>query len=329
MERQKNFLQHVVSDKRLLPIEEELISLIKEKIRDKIALNVSEVFRQYSHPLYDCFLLVADKRAFYLKVNLSPDIPNSWDWLCIKNFNFHPQILCSSSEDDEFKFILFEIPKGLFAEDVSNSILSPKLNLATTFAKSLNEIHSTKISENDSTLQIYESFLPMDSMRIYSKYPIIDLFPTLKFIFTKIYKPNPEHCGLCHFDLDLENIIYTGSEFKFINFEYSANANKYLDIWLAKTLLNCSDQSFSLFLQNFESNEIEILMKYKPISYYFNFAYFNSKIIAEYMTFGLRNPVKLKYWINQSSIFYSKISSNLYVEKDIDKSINEFYYLWK
>jgi hypothetical protein len=328
MERQRNFLQYVVSDKKLLPIEEEFLLSVKDRIENVTGLSIDHVYKQYSNPLYDCFLATANQRSFYLKVNLSPDLPNSWDWLSKKDFDLHPKVLCSSSPELEFKFIFFEIPKGILAEDISNSILSPRLNLTKIFTSCINRMHSTKIGENDNTKKIYESFLPPESIRIYSKYPVVDLFSTLKFAFDNIYKSNLDHCGLCHFDLSPENIIYTGSDFKFINFEYSAHANKYLDIWLAKSLLNCSDQTFSYFLQGLDQKEVENIMSYKPASYYFNFAYFNSKIIAEYMTFGLRDPVKLRYWIKQSSIFYPKISSKLYVEKAVDKSINDFYYLW-
>lgn len=329
MERQRNFLQYVVSDKKLLPIEEELLSFVKDRIKNLTNLTIDHIYKQYSSPLYDCFLAIVGKKSFYLKVNLSPDLPNSWDWLSAKDFEFHPKITCASLPEDEFKFIFFEIPKGIFAEDISNSILSPKLNLTKIFTNCLNRMHSVKISETDDTRKIYESFLPAESIRIYSKYPVVDAFSTLKFAFNNIYKSNLDHCGLCHFDLSLENVIYTGSDFKFINFEYSGNANKYLDIWLVKSLLNCSDQTFSYFLEGLDQNEVQNIMSYKTASYYFNFAYFNSKIIAEYMTFGLRDPVKLRRWINQSSIFYPKISDKLYIEKDIDKSIKNFYYLWK
>jgi len=329
MEKQKNLPQYTASNKKLLPIEEEFLSDISKNIESKFKFKISNIFKHYSNPLYDCFFIAAENRPFFLKVNLSPEAPNSWELLVQNNFDFHPVILDTSSSEDEFKFIFFELPKGMFANDISNYLLSPKLNLTKLFARDYNKIHSFKFSENDETLFLHESFLPRDAMRIYRKYPIVDLFSTLKIVFQEMYKPNPSHCNFCHFDLNLENIIYTGSEFKFINFEYSSNANKYLDIWLTKTLLNCSDSAFNNFLENYNSNEIEKIFQYEEISNHFIFSYFNSKIIAEYMTFGLRDPVKLKYWINQSSFFYSKIANKLYIEKDIDKLIRDFYYLWQ
>jgi thiamine kinase-like enzyme len=329
MEKQKNFLQHTVSNKKLLPIEEEFLYEVKNKIEFKVSGKITQVFKHKETPLYDSFLIVIDNRPFLLKLNLSPDAPNSWDLLVKKNYDFHPQILHSSLQDDEFKFLFFEVPKGMFANEISNYLLSPKLKLAEIFARDLKKIHANSIAAEDQTAFIHDCFLPRDAMKIYNKYPIVDLFSTARNIFKEIYKPNLSHCAFCHFDLNPENIIYTGSEFKFVDFEYSANGNKYIDIWLTKALLNCSDFSFSKFLENFDREDLEILMRYESIANHFIFAYFNSKIIAEYMTFALRDPIKLKYWINQSFAFYLKIANELYIEKDVDKSIREFYDLWK
>jgi hypothetical protein len=73
----------------------------------------------------------------------------------------------------------------------------------------------------------------------------------------------------------------------------------------------------------------KVLYQYKEQSRLFNFAYFNSKIISEYITFGIKNPSKLKYWINQSEACYEDISNKLFVSKTLDKLIRDFYYLWK
>ena len=329
MEKQKNFLQYTVNNKKLLPIEEEFLSSICDKLESKFKFKISNILKEHSSPLYDCFALIADNRPFFLKVNVSPDTPNSWDLLSKEKLSFHPSIIDSSSPEEEFKYIFFELPKGIFANDISNYILSSKLNLTDIFTRDYKKIHSCTFSSEDETVAMYNSLLPIESMRIYRKYPIVDVFSVLKILFAETYKKNPSHCNFCHFDLCLENIIYTGSEFKFINFEYSCNGNKYLDMWLTKTLLNCSDDMFDRFIGAYGKTELDLIYSYEELSNYFIFAYFNSKIISEYMTFGVRDPVKLKYWIEQSSIFYSKISHNLYLEKNIDKSIRDFYYLWK
>ena len=152
--------------------------------------------------------------------------------MSVNNFNFHPKIICYSGKEDEFKFICFEVPKGVFASDISNYILSPKLNLAKTFISDFSSIHSVKLGGEDKTVEVFNSFLPKETMMIYKTYPIVELFSTAKNSFKSLYNSNLSHCGLCHFDVSPENIIYTGSEFKFINFEYAANANIYLDLSL-------------------------------------------------------------------------------------------------
>lgn len=328
MEKQKNRLQFVKNEATLLPIEEEFVLLIKGKIESKLNCKVNGWKKYYTHPLYDCFLFVADNRPFFLKINLSPDVPNSWMELWSNNFSFHPKIVCHSESEDEFKFLCFEVPKGTFLSDLSNYPLSPKLNIQRSFANLFKDLHSIKLSTEDKTVDVFNSFLPKESLTIFKTYPVVDVFSTAKIIFKQAYKENIDHCGLCHFDFSSENIIYTGEDLKIINFEYSANANIYLDMWLAKQILNCSDIVFDNFLSLLPEKYSNNILIYKDLSYLFNFAYFNSKIISEYMTFGLRNPPKLKYWINQSKSCYINIQDKLFVQKDIDKLICDFYYLW-
>lgn len=333
MERQKNYLQLAGSDKTLLPIERELLSSVLKKIEFNTGLRVTDYQKYYSHALYDCFLIICgekeNKTPYFLKVNLSPDLPNSWAELAAGNFTFHPKIICSSSNEDEFKFICFQVPKGIFLSHISKYPLNPKLNIQRAFISTLNEMHKIKISNEDKTIDIFNSMLPRESMMIFKTYPIVDLFASLKIIFKQNYKSDITACGLCHFDLSPENIIYNGEEIKFINFEYSGNANIYLDTWLAKQTLNCSEDVFDKILESLPKDEAQKVYAYQELSYLFNFAYFNSKIVSEYITFGVSNSYKFKYWINQSEACYNKIFNKLFVEKKIDKLIRDFYYLWK
>ena len=329
MEKQKNYLQFVKTEKTLLPIEEEFLFSVKEKIENKLGSKISKWEKHYSHPIYDCFLIVVNDRPLLTKVNLSPDLPNFWKELWINNFEFHPSIVCHSDELDEFQFICFEIPKGIFLSDLSSSPLNKKFNLEKIFLSTLDKMHSTKLLQKDCTIDVLNSFLPRESISICKKYPVVELFPSVKFLFNKAYKENIDHCGLCHFDLSHENIIYTGKELKLINFEYAANANIYLDIWLAKEILNCPESLFDELLKFSNKEKIQTIYSYKELSDIFNFAYFNSKIISEYITFGLRDPISLKKWINKSEIFYTKIQDKLFVDKTLDKLIRDFYYLWK
>jgi hypothetical protein len=207
--------------------------------------------------------------------------------------------------------------------------LSPKLNLQKAFAQSVSDMHSVKLSSVDDTVNIFNSFLPKEAVMIFKTYPVANLFSTCRIVFKQMYKSNIEHCGLCHFDLSAENIIYTGSEIKFINFEYAANANTYLDMLLAKQTLNCSESVFESFASLLPKAKIYELRSYEELSHLFNFAYFNSKIVSEYMTFGLRDPIKLKFWLNKSEESYDRIFGKLFVEKPVDKFIRDFYYLWK
>ena len=97
--------------------------------------------------------------------------------------------------------------------------------------------------------------------------------------FKSEYKYNPDDIRLCHFDLDVKNIIYTGSDFKLINFEYAANANIYIDLLLAKETLNASDYTFDAFLSAYDISKAK-LKPYYEASDLFIFAYLNSKIIS-------------------------------------------------
>lgn len=329
MERQRNLLQSVKNEVDILPIEEEFLSSTKKVIENKLRYPV-RFHRKYEvHPIYDCYLITGNDKPFLLKVNLSPDAPNSWDLLSKGNHDFHPEVICSSDESDEFKFICFEVPKGMFLSEISNYPLSPKLKLQNTFLRDLKRMHSVKIKDEDETVKVFDSFLPREAMMVAKTYPVVQLFSTARMLFKNMYKLNAQDCGLCHFDLSPENIIYTGTDIKFINFEYSANANIYLDMLLAKETLNCSNQTFEDLCESLPATVRDKLFSNKNISYLFNFAYFNSKITSEYITFGLRNPTKLKYWINRSEYFYNKIFDQLFVEKQLDKLIRDFYYLWK
>lgn len=329
MERQRNPLQSVKNEVDILPIEEEFLSSTKKVIEKKLQHPIRLCRKYEVHPIYDCYLITGNDKPFLLKVNLSPDAPNSWELLSKSNYDFHPEVICSSSESDEFKFICFEVPKGMFLSEISNYPLSPKLKLQNTFLRDLKLVHSVKIKDEDETIKVFDSFLPREAMMVAKKYPVAQLFSTAKMVFKKIYKPDVEDCGLCHFDLSPENIIYTGTDIKFINFEYSANANIYLDMLLAKETLNCSNQTFEDLCKSLPKTTCDKFLFNKEASYLFNFAYFNSKITSEYITFGLRNPPKLKYWINRSEYFYNKIFDKLFVEKQLDKLIRDFYYLWK
>lgn len=328
MEKQKNYLRFARNDKTILPIEEEFLSSIKKKIENKIDAPVSKWEKYKSQPIYDSFLMIVNDRPLLTKVNLSPDLPNFWKELSDNNLEFHPKIICHSDELDEFQFICHEIPKGIFFSDLSNYPLARKLNIQRAFLSTIDKLHKTKIATDDNTIKMIDSFLPRESMSIYKTYPVVGLFSAVKLIFKKLYISNNEHLGLCHFDLSHENIIYTGEDIKLINFEYACHGNIYLDIWLAKETLNCSDTTFDDLTALFPNENVKTLYSYQEASLFFNFAYFNSKIISEYITFGLRDPIKLKFWINKSEGIYNQISDKLFLDKSIDKLIRDFYYLW-
>lgn len=328
MENQKNFVQVQSENKSLLPIEEEMLEGVVSVIEDKLNFKINTIYKEHSYPLYDLFLFIANDKAYALKINLSPDLPNFWEELSSNNFAFHPKILGVSDDSHDFKFLCYELPNGTKLSDISNYPLDPKLKINNIFAKSLKTMHETKISDIDKTLEIFDSFLPVEGYGVYRHFPIVDLFTILKASFRNKYTSNLEDCGLCHFDLTPENIFLDQNNFKFVNFEYSGNANFYLDLWLAKDILNISDDSFYKFFQ-FYSIDFQKLNSYQEVSRLFNFAYFNSKILSEYMTFGTRDPISLKYWINKSNQNYEKIAYKLFIQKTLDKSIRDFYNLWK
>jgi len=329
MERQRNLLQSVKNEVDILPIEEEFLYSTKKVIEKKLGHAIRLCKKHEVHPIYDCYLIAGNDKPFLLKVNLSPESPNSWDMLSKNNYDFHPEVICSSGESGEFKFICFEVPKGMFLSDISNYPLSPKLKLQNIFLRDFKRMHSVKTKDEDETIKVFDSFLPREAMMVAKRYPVAQLFSTAKMVFKQMYKSDIQDCGLCHFDLSPENIIYTGTDIKFINFEYSANANIYLDTLLAKETLNCSDKTFEDLCELLPKDMRDKLFFNKDVSDLFNFAYFNSKITSEYITFGLRNPSKLKYWINKSEYFYNKIFDKLFVGKELDKLIRDFYYLWK
>jgi thiamine kinase-like enzyme len=328
MENQKNFVQHVIQNNDILPIERELIDDIKRSIELKLGAEISSIEKYSTEVLYDCYMAISGSLPLMIKVNLSPDTPNFWKELVENNFSFHPKIICASQKEDINKFICFELPKGIFLSDVSNYPLNSKFNFINFFARDIKKIHQLKLKNEDDTLQVFNGMCPFEASMIYDPFPIAQLIGSLRTLFKKNYQSNIDDCGLCHFDLCPENIIFSNKEFKFLNFEYAANANIYIDIWAAREALNVSDQSFLNFINTYEVNKTK-LHSYRQAADMFVFAYFNSKIIAEYMTFGVRNHIKLKHWINKSETYYYKIAHKLFIEKKLDNTIRQFYNLWK
>lgn len=328
MENQKNFVQHVIQNNDILPIEREFVNDIKRCIESKLGTQVSSLQKHSIEVLYDCYTAISEKKPLMIKINLSPDTPNFWRELVENNFSFHPKIICASQENDINKFICFELPKGVFLSDVSDHPLSPKLNFINYFARDIKKIHKIKIKNEDETLKIFNGMCPFEASMIYDQFPTAQLIGSIRSYFKNIYHSDIDDCGLCHFDLCSKNIIYSDKEFKFLNFEYAANANIYIDIWSAREALNVSDQSFLNFINCYEVNKAK-LHYYRQAADAFIFAYFNSKIIAEYMTFGVRNHIDLRRWINKSEIYYCKIAHKLFIEKKLDNKIRQFYNLWK
>lgn len=328
MENQRNYVQHVVKNNEILPIEEEFLFELKQLIESRLGSPIERIEKYSTEVLYDSFLFVCKGKPLIAKVNLSPDLPNFWKELCEREFPFHPKILCHSKESDAVKFICFELPKGIFLSHISDYPFSVKPDFIRPFVKSLKLMHETKVSDKDQTVDIFNSFCPMEASMIVGTFPVAYLMGTLKILFKNIYKPDIEDCGLCHFDLSPKNIIHSNNEFKFVNFEYAANANIYIDMWLGKEALNVSDQTFSKFVDLYDLNKNK-LHAHRLAADMFTFAYFNSKIIAEYMTFGLRDHLNLKYWINKSRESYLKVSNKLFVDKKLDNQIIKFYNLWK
>jgi len=328
MEKQRNFLQYAVRNSNILPIENEMLVVVCDRLHEELGEIVSHREKIHSDIMFDSYFVLVGKRSFLLKVNLSPDLPNFWKELSELNLPFHPKIAACSKEDDEFKFIVYETPKGWYAHEISNYILSPKLGLEQKFADTLLEMHSTKLSGSDDTVKVLNSFMPKEAMMIAKSFPVAELFSTTKLLFSSVYESDADRCGLCHFDLCPENIIYTGKEFKFLNFEYAANANVYLDLLLLRETLNVSDDTMKNFLIHY-SVDREILNKLRLASFIFNFSYFNSKIISQYMTFGTQNSIKLQFFIRKSNFFYEKIYDRLFVPKSLDNQIRKLYYVWK
>jgi len=327
MEKQKNFLQHAIKDNSILPIEDEMLAYVCSRISDKTSKQIVSKQKLVSEVMSDTYLLLIDRRPFYLKINLSPEVPNFWKELCYNNFDFHPKII-DYSFDDEFKYFCYETPVGSRLSEISNYPIHPSFNLTGKFSDLIKKIHSVRIKNEDETLSILNSFLPLESYYIYDKYPVVEVFSTLKALFKQLYKSDPDHLGLCHFDMTLDNLIYSKQQIKIINFEYAANANTYLDLLLAKENLNISDSSFNTFMGYHKIYKSDF-KPYLEASEIFNFAYLNSKIISEYMTFGVNDPIKLKALINKSAFYYEKLQSKLFVSKTIDKKIRHLYHLWK
>lgn len=305
-----------------------MLSVVCSRLQSTTGLQISRKEKLESSPLFDSYIIVANRELFILKINLSPDLPNFWKELATHNFDFHPQIVACSDDKDEFKFMCYQMPKGIFASDISKYLLSPKLRLESKFAKTLKKVHSTKIGGEDQTVETFESFLPKETMIVSKTFPLAEIFASAKIVFKSLYKSNPQDCGLCHFDLDAKNIVYTGDDFKLLNFEYAANANIYLDLLLAKETLNASDYSFDNFLSFYNVSK-QNFRPYYEASDLFIFAYLNSKIVSEYMTFGVSDAPKLKLFINKSANYYEKVADKLLISKTLDKRIKTFYHLWK
>lgn len=327
MEQKKNFLQHTVQDNSLLPIELEMLESIKLKIQSDTGRKILKYEKHLTHPLYDAYVFAADNKPFYLKISLSPFLPNFWKELCDNNFSFHPNII-SHQFGEGFDFFCYEIPKGIFGSDVSKHILHPNLGLENLFADSIKRMHESIIADKDFTLDIFDSFLPIESAMININFPVAQLFFLCKKLFRQSYSSQLSDCGLCHFDLCPENLILTKNDFKFVNFEYAANANIYIDMWLTKEVLNCSDEIFENFISKYGIDNTKLLAQ-KESSDLFIFSYFNSKILSEYMTFGIANPIKLRAYINKSDKFYQKLKNKLFLHETLDKTIQGFYYLWR
>lgn len=328
MENQKNFVQHVIQNNDILPIEEEMLDGIKLSIEQKLSGEVIGIEKKSSEVLYDSYFAICGKKPLMFKINLSPDMPNFWKELTIHNFSFHPKIVCASQEDAIHKFICFELPKGVFLSEYSSSPLNPKLNFINSFARSVKKMHETKLKNEDDTLKIFNAMCPFEASMIYGTFPVAQLVGTMRSVFKGLYKSDPNDCGLTHFDICPENIILCNKEFKFLNFEYAGNANVYIDLWQCQETMNASDQSFLSFIDCYDLDKTK-LHSYKEAADLFMFAYFNSKIVAEYMTFGVRNHLKLRYWINKSETCYSRVAHKLFIENKLDKQIRQFYYLWK
>ena len=326
MEKRKNFLSHTVTNQTLLPVEQEMLSSVCGEIEKKLGMPISAKSRISSEVLFDVYLLSCDKRTFILKVNLSPELPNFWKTLCENNFQFHPLIIAWSFSS-EFAFYCYETTKTFPASSLTESILSKRLGVEHIVANTLSQIHSVKLSENDGTREVLNSFMPIEATASSSLLPIVNLFSQCKQLFAKTYKPTTD-IGICHFDFSPRNLLIEGETFKLVNFEYAGNANIYIDTLLAKRTLNASDESFNNLLSYMDIDK-KSLVNYIDAEEIFAFCYFNSKIIAEYLTFGTRNIWQLRHWIVKSSSIYDQIKSKFFLEKSIDNSIQSFYDAWR
>lgn len=326
MEKQRNFLQHTVSSTTLLPVEQEMLDSVCEKIEAKLGVSISNKTRVASEVLYDRYELQVGKDSFQLKVNLSPEVPNFWKELSSNNFSFHPEIVASSF-DDEFIFYCYKTSKMFPAASLTEFLMSKRLAVHHKIADIMNAMHSVKINDRDDTREIFSSFLPVQAVSSVSYFPLAHLFPQCKHLFNKLYKPS-QNVGICHFDISPHNLLYDNENFKLINFEYAGNANIYIDTFLVKETLNASDESFDEFLSCMNI-DTETLVKHIDPARLFAFCYFNSKILAEYLTFGTRNVRLLKYWANKSKTIYDTIKPQFFLQKSIDKSIDAFYDAWR
>ena len=252
MENQRNFVQHVIQNNDILPIENEILDDIKRSIESKLGAEVTSLEKRSSEVLYDSFTAISGKKPLFIKINLSPELPNFWKELAENNFSFHPKIICSSKEQDLNKYFCFELPQGVFVSDISNYPLNSKLNFINLIARDIKKIHKVKIKNEDETLKIFNGMCPFEASMIYDPFPVSQLIGSLRSLFRSVYKSNADDCGLCHFDLCPENIIYSNKEFKFINFEYAANANIYIDIWTARETMNASDEGFTSFINSYD-----------------------------------------------------------------------------
>jgi len=326
MEKRRNFLRHTVSSTTLLPVEQEMLDSVCEKIEAKLEAPISRKTRTASEVLYDRYDLTCGKDSYVLKVNLSPDTPNFWRELRENHFSFHPEIVASSFDDD-FTFYCYKTTKTFSASSLTEFLLSKRLGLQHKIAEVLNETHAIKLSDVDQTTEVFRSMLPIEAGASVSSFPLAHLFPQCKQIFAKLYKPTTD-LGLCHFDVSPRNLLYNNSDFKLINFEYAANANVYINTLLVKETLNGSDESFNDLLSDMTIDKTK-LVKYLDAAEIFTFCYFNSKILAEYLTFGTRNEQLLRYWVQKSEAIYKNIKQKFFLQKPIDKSIDAFYDAWR
>jgi len=303
-----------------------MLDSVCEKIEAELEAPISRKTRTASEVLYDRYDLTSGKDSYVLKVNLSPDTPNFWRELRENHFSFHPEIVASSFDDD-FTFYCYKTTKTFSASSLTEFLLSKRLGLQHKIAEVLNETHAIKLSDVDQTTEVFRSMLPIEAGASVSSFPLAHLFLQCKQIFAKLYKPTTD-LGLCHFDVSPRNLLYNNSDFKLINFEYAANANVYINTLLVKETLNGSDESFNDLLSDMTIDKTK-LVKYLDAAEIFTFCYFNSKILAEYLTFGTRNEQLLRYWVQKSEAIYKNIKQKFFLQKPIDKSIDAFYDAWR